>query len=142
MAQIEFIVSRSPDAEDLSKFTSTRLNAVNSSFNGRVKGKYGDRDNPEVSYEAWSQNSKEWYTPKKGWTAVRFNVGSITDSQQIGIDGEYVINSFNRLVEENPELDIKPVELVRMDDGLRLPAKKIQEEAKRKDFDEKNPDIN
>jgi hypothetical protein len=118
---------------------ANKLAAVNESFVGRTEKNY----NPEVFYQAYNRKTKEWYTPKKGWTVARFgkNLKSIVDSQQIGIDAEYTIDSYNQLVAENPELGLKPVEAIRMDSGLKKIADQVFKDAKKADFDEKNPDI-
>lgn len=117
---------------------ANKLGAVNTSFTSRQPN---TGYNPEVPYQAWSYDDKKWYAPKKGWAVARFNTASIADSQQIGVDAEYVINNYNTLAAQNPALGLEPVEQVRLDDGLRMPARKVFEEAKKADFAEKNPDI-
>lgn len=119
---------------------ANKLGAVNTSFTTRQPG---TGYNPEVKYQAWSYADKKWYVPKKGWSVARFDkkLGSISDSQQIGVDAEYVIDNFNTLAAQNPALGVQAVEPVRLDDGLRMPARKVFEEAKKADFAEKNPDI-
>ena len=118
---------------------ANKLAAVNESFLGRTDKNY----NPEVPYQAYNRKTKEWYTPKKGWTVARFDktLKSIEDSQQIGIDAEYTIDSYNQLVAQNPEFGLKPVEAIRMDAGLKKPTRQVFETAKKADFAEKNPDI-
>lgn len=118
---------------------ANKLAAVNESFVGRTDKNY----NPEVPYQAYNRKTKEWYTPKKGWTVARFDktLKSIEDSQQIGIDAEYTIDSYNQLVAENPQFGLKPIEAVRMNTALNKPADQVFKDAKKADFDEKNPDI-
>ncbi len=118
---------------------ANKLAAVNESFLGRTDTNY----NPEVSYQAYNRKTKEWYTSPKGWSVARFDksLKSIEDSQQIGIDAEYTIDSYNQLVAENPQFGLKPIEAVRMDSGLKKIADQVFKDAKKADFDEKNPDI-
>lgn len=131
--------NRLEEFRNFAQHFANKIGAVNDSFLRRDGEKQGY--NPKVAYQAYSQATKSWYN--NDWQTNRFDskLASQQTSQQVGIDGEYVIRSFNELAKLNSEFGVQPVEEVRLNDALRVPARQVFEEAKRQDFAEKNPDI-
>lgn len=125
--------------QNFAQHYANKIKAVNESFARRDGDQQGW--NPKVGYQAYNHNTQSWYN--ETWQTNRFDpkLKSQSMSQQVGVDGEYVINAFNALAQQYPALGVAPVEVARLDDALRVPARKVFENAKRQDFAEKNPDI-
>lgn len=111
---------------------ANKLNAGNQSFRARTDGKTEGGDNPTVSFDVFSPSADggSWKTNGNSVFAARFSTKSIRMVQQIGVDAEYVIGTYNKLVEQNPQLGLEPVEAVRLDDGLRIPAPEVVSKAR------------
>lgn len=115
------------DFRAFAQHMANKLTAVNESFTGREFGdkqRASDGDNPTVEFQAYSNANKEWF--KSSWAVARFDAKkSIPDSQQIGVDAEYVIDAFNALVDQYPDMAMKKVDEVRLDPGLQKSPKDV-----------------
>lgn len=110
---------------------ANKLNAVNASFAGRVAGKIEGGENPAVRFDVFSPSLQggEWKPNAGSITIGRFNAGGIALGQQVGVDAQYVIDTYNDLLAQNPQMGLEPVEKVRLDAALRMPPKQVREAA-------------
>lgn len=135
LGQMEDAKAAAIEFGNFAQHMANKAKAINTSFNGRENGK-----NPTVKFDT--------YSPKTGWKtngnevyAARFSNSSIPTAQQIGVDAEYVIDSYNMLVDNAPDLGLQKIEQVRLDPGLRMPVRQVIEAAKAQQEAEKRGEV-
>lgn len=106
---------------------ANKLNAVNKSYQSRVPGKTEGGDNPNISFDVFSPSPQggTWKPDGNSIGVLRFSPSSIALGQQVGVDAEYAIDTYNDLLAQNPQLGLEPVEAVRLDSGLKQPPKAV-----------------
>lgn len=120
-------------AEALESFQSfaqsmaNKLAAINASHTSRA-----NRRNEPQTFDAYSQTTG-WHKSKP-LTVISQNAGSVAFAQQAGVDASFVVDAFNNLVDQFPDLGGQKVQRESLNSDLTAgPAREVAEQTKLRD---------
>lgn len=105
---------------DFMKFAQ-HMNNVVGAFNQSL----ANGDSQPVGYQALASDSRKFFEQKAGKFLNPRSVRSLQVAQQTAVDAESVVNMANHLAEALPQLGVKPLSLVPLDQSVMGPAKEI-----------------